>query len=99
MLRRGIGAGRTCRHQIGKHPMHAGGALPSLHSLRCTPFAALPSLHSFAGLVCCWPSAWAPPLPPRRREGLTRAAPPRVFVAEHAPVIAAHPEPEARGRG
>src|SRR4249919_479914 len=54
-----------------------------------------------AGLLtrCCWLSAWLSPLPRRRRQCLTRAAPPRHFVAEHAPVIAAHPELDARCSG
>ena len=55
----------------------------------------------FAGLPmrCGWLSAGTPPSPTRRRKGFTRAAPQRHLVAEHASVIAAHPELDPRCSG
>ena len=68
---------------LGGQPAASHGAFPSL------------------GLLtrCCWLSAWDPALPRCHRRYLTRAAPQRHFVAEHAPVITAHPEPDARCSG
>jgi len=60
------------------------------------PAASHSALLPGAAAGCCWRSAGAAALPPRhrRRQCLTRAVPQRHFVAEHAPVIAAHPEPD-----